>query len=131
MHGLSPDSGNAAAKRIMKSRRLIQGSFPRPRVPPYCIAVGDCAVRHIHDGHVRFGSKADIGEGAPDVRFTPESGHCPMQYSPSAARPFRAQLLVQIAFGFFGKNRKWVGSRFHHRGPRDVVVLTDMGNAKT
>src|SRR5262249_3137748 len=25
---------------------------------------------------VRFGSKADIGEGATDVRFTPESGHC-------------------------------------------------------
>jgi hypothetical protein len=24
---------------------------------------------------VRFGSKADIGEGAIDVRFTPESGH--------------------------------------------------------
>src|SRR6516162_8067914 len=25
--------------------------------------------------NVRFGSKADIGEGATDVRFTPESGH--------------------------------------------------------
>jgi len=24
---------------------------------------------------VRFGSKADIGEGPTDVRFTPESGH--------------------------------------------------------
>jgi hypothetical protein len=24
---------------------------------------------------VRFGSKADIGEGATDVRFTPGSGH--------------------------------------------------------
>jgi hypothetical protein len=24
---------------------------------------------------VRFGSKADIGEGAVNVRFTPESGH--------------------------------------------------------
>ena len=30
--------------------------------------------------NVRFGSKADIGEGATDVRFTPESGH------PSARR---------------------------------------------
>src|SRR5262249_2619159 len=26
-------------------------------------------------GDVRFGSKADIGEGATDVRFTPKSGH--------------------------------------------------------
>jgi len=26
-------------------------------------------------GNVRFGSKADIGEGATDVRFTPKSGH--------------------------------------------------------
>ena len=26
-------------------------------------------------GHVRFGSKADIGEGATDVRFAPKSGH--------------------------------------------------------
>ena len=26
-------------------------------------------------GNVRFGSKADIGEGASDVRFTPNSGH--------------------------------------------------------
>jgi hypothetical protein len=26
-------------------------------------------------GNVRFGSKADIGEGANDVRFTPKSGH--------------------------------------------------------
>jgi tripartite-type tricarboxylate transporter receptor subunit TctC len=25
--------------------------------------------------HVRFGSKADIGEGGTDVRFTPKSGH--------------------------------------------------------
>jgi len=25
--------------------------------------------------NVRFGSKADIGEGATDVRFTPKSGH--------------------------------------------------------
>ena len=25
--------------------------------------------------NVRFGSKADIGGGAADVRFTPESGH--------------------------------------------------------
>jgi hypothetical protein len=24
---------------------------------------------------VRFGSKADIGEGAIDVRFTPKTGH--------------------------------------------------------
>src|SRR5215468_133718 len=28
--------------------------------------------------HVRFGSKADIGEGATDVRFTPKSGHRPV-----------------------------------------------------
>ena len=27
--------------------------------------------------NVRFGSKADIGEGATDVRFTPKSGHSP------------------------------------------------------
>jgi hypothetical protein len=26
-------------------------------------------------GNVRFGSKADIGAGVKDVRFTPESGH--------------------------------------------------------
>jgi len=26
-------------------------------------------------GNVRFGSKADIGEGAADVHFTPKSGH--------------------------------------------------------
>ena len=26
-------------------------------------------------GNVRLGSKADIEEGATDVRFTPESGH--------------------------------------------------------
>jgi hypothetical protein len=25
---------------------------------------------------VRFGSKADVGLPAVDVRFTPESGHC-------------------------------------------------------
>jgi len=29
----------------------------------------------IRAGDVRFGSKADIGEGATDVRFTPKSGH--------------------------------------------------------
>src|SRR5215472_17570110 len=27
--------------------------------------------------HVRYGSKADIGEGATDVRFTPKSRHSP------------------------------------------------------
>jgi hypothetical protein len=27
------------------------------------------------DRHVRFGSKADILGGLPDVRFTPKSGH--------------------------------------------------------
>jgi hypothetical protein len=26
--------------------------------------------------YVRFGSKADIGLAAADVRFTPKSGHC-------------------------------------------------------
>ena len=36
-------------------------------------------------GHVRFGSKADIGEGATDVRFTPESGQSePARVLPSA-----------------------------------------------
>jgi len=27
------------------------------------------------EGNVRFGSKADIGEGTTDVRFTPKSRH--------------------------------------------------------
>jgi|SRR6516162_10777969 len=46
--------------------------------------------------YVRFGSEADIGEGATDVRFTPKSGHhlnalgCPLSaksgHPPSRAR---------------------------------------------
>src|SRR5262249_37903593 len=38
----------------------------------------NCAVGHTQAGlwHLRFGSKADIGETATDVRFTPESRHC-------------------------------------------------------
>src|SRR5262249_1989881 len=48
-------------------RRLI------PTTPPVrlCITANS-------GGYVRFGSKADIGEGATDVRFTPKSGlmHC-------------------------------------------------------
>jgi len=33
MHGLGPDSGNAAAKRMMNSRRLTWGSFPETTIP--------------------------------------------------------------------------------------------------
>src|SRR6516164_1022114 len=32
-------------------------------------------VARLSGANVRFGSKADIGEGASDVRFTPKSGH--------------------------------------------------------
>jgi len=32
-----------------------------------------------HPVDVRFGSKADMGEGATDVRFTPKSGHSSVQ----------------------------------------------------
>ena len=34
-----------------------------------------CAAQQSSDLDVRLGSKADIGEGAIDVRFTPKSGH--------------------------------------------------------
>src|SRR6516162_7695297 len=34
-----------------------------------------CASQRRPAADVRFGSKADIGEGAIDVRFTPKSGH--------------------------------------------------------
>jgi hypothetical protein len=41
--------------------------------------LGQLKVRKTGFGHagcnVRFGSKADIGEGATDVHFTPKSGH--------------------------------------------------------
>src|SRR6516164_2264538 len=33
------------------------------------------ALRDFDPAYVRFGSKADIGGGAADVRFTPKSGH--------------------------------------------------------
>src|SRR5262249_52129123 len=38
-------------------------------------APGPCRVADHRLTDVRFGSKADIREGATDVRFTPESGH--------------------------------------------------------
>src|SRR6516162_1424501 len=72
MHGLGSDSGNAVAKRIMNSRRLIWGSFPRLRSHFTTSLVGNCAVRHNHGGHVRFGSKADI---ARDQFDAPGSRH--------------------------------------------------------
>jgi hypothetical protein len=36
---------------------------------------GQFAQQQSEPAHVRFGSKADIGEGPTDVRFTPKSGH--------------------------------------------------------
>jgi hypothetical protein len=35
----------------------------------------DCVAQRVLKANVRFGSKADMGKGATDVRFTPESGH--------------------------------------------------------
>jgi hypothetical protein len=37
--------------------------------------MGQFARHQSRAAHVRFGSKADIGEDATDVRFAPESGH--------------------------------------------------------
>ena len=36
---------------------------------------GDCAPQQFWEVHVRFGSKADMGEYLTDVRFTPKSRH--------------------------------------------------------
>jgi hypothetical protein len=36
---------------------------------------GALAQQQFCEAHGRFGSKADIGEGATDVRFTSKSGH--------------------------------------------------------
>ena len=57
------------------------GIYSPGREPPSCksntnLERRPCtASQHVKRAHVRFGSKADIGEGATDVRFTPKSGH--------------------------------------------------------
>src|SRR5262249_56667835 len=42
---------------------------------PYHTIQRRCASQQNRAPDFRFGSKADIGESATDVRFTPESGH--------------------------------------------------------
>src|SRR5262249_48683437 len=87
-----PASGQAVAEAtipLMKSRRRIaapQGSGPvRTMLWNDAITAGNydlrngvrlsfCAAANLGTD-VRFGSKADIGEGASDVRFTPKSRH--------------------------------------------------------
>jgi len=51
--------------------------FGRRTIPYHSIELC-CAAQQKGAPDFRFGSKADIGEGATDVRFTPKSGlmHC-------------------------------------------------------
>src|SRR6516162_2110339 len=56
--------------------RRIGRDYSRDLRPAKWGSGGHFAQQQFIRPNVRFGSKADIGEGATDVRFTPESGHC-------------------------------------------------------
>jgi len=82
----------------------LRGRIPRPTTS-LSQPISEERTQYVRIANVRFGSKADIGEGATDVRFTPKRGHAAAE---RAAPVWQAALSEVAALAMFKVSKQSV-----------------------